>query len=507
MRWSSRAGACRSELIPAIAPHHSRAGACRPVILAAALAVIVLSLSAANAVAGKSRQRAQAPVGPEDTAARLTALLSNLPPKAHVGLLVLDLTTGATLFASEPDTPLKPASVLKLFVTAAGLEHFGPDFCYVTRVYVRDDEVWVSGAGDPGLGDPRIAERCGQRSCEVFDQWAAALKAAGVRRVARLVLDDSVFDDITRHPDWPNDQADRWYQAPVGALNVNDNCLDVRVEICDSPKLVLTPELPPDFVLDSLRLGKKHQPQARRRCDSDRFEFSGYVCRSDELGPISAGDPTVFFGYALKTALAKHGIVVADIVRRSIPDPIAVGGRLVAEHSTSLRDVLWRCNTFSQNLFAECLLKSLAAYGPDGRRTGQPGGWESGAAVVRATLSKMGVDLTGAVLRDGSGLSHSNRASAAQIVQLLAAMKRHRHADVFVESLAVPGELGSMRRRYARIGPGGRLRAKTGTLADVHSLAGYVERADGTLLAFALLCNGPLSSELPVQVAEILTED
>ena len=131
-----------------------------------------------------------------------------------------------------------------------------------------------------------------------------------------------------------------------------------------------------------------------------------------------------------------------------------------------------------QNLFAECLLKSLAAYGPDGRRTGQPGGWESGAAIVRATLSKLGVDLTGAVLRDGSGLSHSNRASAAQIVRLLAIMKRHRHADVFLESLAVPGELGSMRRRYARIGPGGRLRAKTGTLAQVHSLAGYVERAD-----------------------------
>ena len=223
------------------------------------------------------------------------------------------------------------------------------------------------------------------------------------------------------------------------------------------------------------------------------------------MGPVSAGQPTVFFGYALKTALAKQGIAVADVVRRTLPDPVAAGGRVVAEHSTCLPDVLWRCNTFSQNLFAECLLKSLAAYEADGRRCGQPGRWESGVAVERATLSKLGLDLSGAVLRDGSGLSHFNRVSAAQIVQLLAAMQRHRCCNVFMESLAIPGEDGSMRRRLARIGAGGRLRAKTGTLAQVHSLAGYVERADGTILAFALLCNGPVSGDVPVQVAEILT--
>jgi D-alanyl-D-alanine carboxypeptidase/D-alanyl-D-alanine-endopeptidase (penicillin-binding protein 4) len=484
----------------------SRAGVCRPGAGAVLLSAILISLPVAGAAAG-GLATSPASVTTGEKAARLAALLARLPAKAQVGLVVLDLSTGATVFAQDPETPLKPASVLKLFVTAAGLERFGPQFRYATRVYIRGDEVWVIGAGDPGLGDPRIAERYGQRPCEVFDEWATALKAAGPRRVSKLVLDDSVFEGTSRHPDWPASQADRWYQAPVGGLNINDNCLDARVDVRGNLNLVLTPDLPTDFVANSLRLGKKHQPVVRRRCSSDQFEFSGCVCRSDELGPVSAGQPTVFFGYALKTALARQGIAVADVVRRVIPDPGAAGGRLVAEHSTGLPDVLWRCNTFSQNLFAECLLKSLAAYGPDGRRTGQPGGWDSGVAVEQATLSKLGVDLSGAVLRDGSGLSHSNRVSAAQIVQLLAAMKRHRCANVFVDSLAAPGEDGSMRRRYARIGAADRLRAKTGTLAQVHSLAGYVDQADGTTLAFALLCNGPVSADMPVQVAEILAED
>ena len=102
----------------------------------------------------------------------------------------------------------------------------------------------------------------GQRPGEVFEEWAAALKATGVQRVAKLVLDDSVFDGTVRHPDWPADQADRWYQAPVGGLNLNDNCLDARVEVRGGVKLVLTPDLPADFVANSLKLGKKHQPVA-----------------------------------------------------------------------------------------------------------------------------------------------------------------------------------------------------------------------------------------------------
>ena len=87
------------------------------------------------------------------------ALLAKVPCQAQVGLVVLDLSSGATVYAQEANTQLKPASVLKLFVTAAGLERLGPQFRYATRVYTKDDEVWVIGAGDPGLDDPRIAER------------------------------------------------------------------------------------------------------------------------------------------------------------------------------------------------------------------------------------------------------------------------------------------------------------------------------------------------------------
>jgi D-alanyl-D-alanine carboxypeptidase/D-alanyl-D-alanine-endopeptidase (penicillin-binding protein 4) len=291
-------------------------------------------------------------------------------------------------------------------------------------------------------------------------------------------------------------------------LNFNDNCLDSRVRVRDGRvELLLQPHLSPEFLRNALRIGPKHAPRVTRRVDSDIFEFHGPVGRDDELGPTSVRRPALFFGHALRVALEARGIAVrGEIVRRRITASAAARATLLATHSTSLEDVLWRCNTFSQNFFAECLLKSLAAYGPNGQRTGEPGSWERGEDVLQATLKKLGVALDGAVLRDGSGLSHQNRVTAQQVVKLLTTMRRHRAAEVFVGSLAAPGEPGTMQRRYALPELRGRLRGKTGTIQGVQALAGYVSRADGTTLAFALLINGNDAATLPIRVCRALVE-
>ena len=439
---------------------------------------------------------------------RLAALLAKVPIQTQVGLVVLDVADGRLRFAHQPDKPLKPASLMKLLVSAAALEQFGPKFRYTTRAFVHDGDLLVIGAGDPALGDERLAQRHGRAPAHLFDDWALALKTRGIESLHRIVLDDSIFERQSRHPDWPIDQSDRWYQAPVGSLNFNDNCLDARAELHDGlVRLVLQPELPPTFIANSLTIGERHKPILRRRFDSDVFEFVGTMKHSINFGPASVRRPTVFFGYALKRALITRGIKVrGEVVRRTILPAARAAAVPLPEYSTRLTDVLWRCNTFSQNLFAECLLKSLTAYKPDGSRSGRPGSWKAGTQRVRLLLTDLGVDMNNAVLRDGSGLSHSNRLTAAQIARLLVQMHRHRHRTTFIDSLALPGEEGSMRNRYADSALRGRLHGKTGSLNGVRSLAGYVICQDNTRLAFALLCNGKIDAQLPMQVVRILVE-
>ena len=473
----------------------------------AGLLVLAMLSTAVPRVAAQSEGPPGTPAV-QEVRRRLSALLAKLPAETHAGLVVEDVTDGTRWFAHEPRRPLKPASVLKLFVTAAALERLGPDFRYETRVYARDGELWVIGCGDPGLGDERLAARRGQAVTSVFDEWAAALKARGVRSLKTIVLDDGVFDHVRRHPDWPVEQAHTWYQAPVGGLNFNDNCLDARVGLRNGVvDLVLQPPLPTGFIRNELAVGKQHRPSVTRGSNSDVFVFRGTVARTADLRPTSVGRPSVFFGHALKLALESRGTAVTgQVVRRTIPSAVLADATPLATHSTPLPDVLWRCNAFSQNLFAECVLKSLAAYEPGGGRSGRPGSWEDGVRVLHATLSDLGLTLEGAVFRDGSGLSHENRVTAEQVVQVLSIMWRHRHSGMFRESLSVAGREGTLRRRLDEPLLRERIRGKTGTIRGVRALAGYATRLDGTTLSFALLVNGVGANDLARQVCHVLVE-
>jgi D-alanyl-D-alanine carboxypeptidase/D-alanyl-D-alanine-endopeptidase (penicillin-binding protein 4) len=342
----------------------------------------------------------------------------------------------------------------------------------------------------------------------VFDRLAAALKAVGVTRIDRIAIDDSRFERLVRHPDWPDDQQDEWYQAPVGALNFNDNCVDAAARIADGkPVLTLTPNLPPEMYRNELRTSGKGAPAVVRAPDSDVVRYIGVVQKPLGFEPVAVRDPTLFAGLAFKQALRDRGVTVAgEVVRRTTDADSRRKARRVHVETGTLRDALLRANTYSQNLFAECLLKTIAAYGPDGQPTGHAGSWERGSFIIRKTLSDARLNLGDAVISDGSGLSHSNRVSAAQIVGLLQLMAKGPHAAAFRESLAQPGKPGTMQRGYAFPSLTGKMRAKTGTIAGVRTLAGYVRRPDGREVAFALLINGNGSAELRTKIARILAE-
>ena len=469
------------------------------------LAVVSLLLLAATATAQSQPSESQ-PQSRPALASRLEKLLSGHPADTRIGLAVLAADSGRVLFAHDADTPLKPASLQKLLVTAAALERFGADFRYETRVYLQGSELWIVGAGDPSLGDDRVAERRGQKQDQFIDDWTAALRTRNVTELSGIVLDDTVFEPPGRHFDWPEDQSDRWYQAPVGGLNLNDNCLDINIKAAGGAiQLELQPNVPADWVHSRLKLGKRQRPVVRRPANQDAFELSGTIVRGGALPSVSVRQPTDFFGAALRHGFEQRGLTVRGSV---VQQPLRAGSlpddQLVATYTTPLPDILWRCNRFSQNLFGECLLKTLAAYEPSGRRASDPGSWEAGRDVLCETLSRIGVDLDSATIRDGSGLSHYNRVTASQFATLLYRMRTHRHADVFLASLAEPGEPGSMAHRYDDPALRGRLRGKTGTITGVRCLAGYLTRPDGTVLTFALLINGEAPASLLTEVSKAI---
>lgn len=143
--------------------------------------------------------------------------------------------------------------------------------------------------------------------------------------------------------------------------------------------------------------------------------------------------------------------------------------------SRSIRDWIITTNLRSDNAYANILLRYL-------------GGYPS----VREALSSIGVDPKGYRMQDGSGLSRNNLATPRTLVTTLRAMHTAKGKDIFLASLPIAGESGTLKNRMLYTSAQGTVRAKTGTLRGVRALSGYVDTAYGTV-AFSAIANQPTS--------------
>jgi serine-type D-Ala-D-Ala carboxypeptidase/endopeptidase (penicillin-binding protein 4) len=196
--------------------------------------------------------------------------------------------------------------------------------------------------------------------------------------------------------------------------------------------------------------------------------------------PLFQAQPARFAGQAFRRALRRAGVKVSG---GAVAGVAPIGSQALLQWpSPSVAELIRLMNQPSDNYMAETLIKALGA------RFALDGSTAAGAAVVRATMARLGVRPR---LVDGSGLSRLDRTSPRQVVRLLRAMTRRPSADAaaFTGSLPVAGESGTLRLRMRRTAATGRCEAKTGTLHDVSSLAGYCTTVTGERLAFAFLMN------------------
>ncbi len=436
------------------------------------------------------------------------------PLSTESARIVLDLEGGR---------PLIPASTMKLITTAACLDRFGPDWpirTHVGRLPSGDPKVpWdlaVVGGGDPNLsgrfydGDAVAA----------FRRWAEVLKHRGVTAVGRLILDDSLFDAALVHPNWPANQREEWYEAPVSALSFADNCVEVHVapgeKVGDPARVWTVPETPYVAVVPNITTAadrKEHRFSLTRREDPGPAGALGtmslmaagrcWVKASEGTEDRTVFDPAAFFGLTLAATLKAEGVDVAGpVVRGRVAGP---DGRAPEAficdilHTSRLDQTVAVANKRSQGLYAECLLKLLGAYAPAPRPEGllppRQGSWKTGADEVIRWLTDSGIVAEGCVFDDGSGLSKENRLTAACLADVLRIMHA-RYGDAFVETLSAAGRDGSLRSRMKNTPAEGRVFGKTGYVAGVSALSGYVRAKSGRTLVYAILMNGFPAGEL-----------
>lgn len=451
-------------------------------------------------------------------------------------VLIVRSRDGAELASLNADDRMIPASNMKLVTTAAALSILQSDFRFNTelRLLQTDQEeapatpggaedaqetaspeklttLVIKGDGDPSLGDPTLLRRHDLDVEKLMDKWVGAVRDAGVTRIDRLAADDRVFDRKFIHETWPTDQLRYRYCAQVAGLNFHANVVEVWPIPADvigaTPRVELRPHVSLIETSNRAQTARSDTFWVDREIGSNTLIFWGKVKnRRRHPVQVTIHDPPMFLAWHFAEALRDAGISV-DRIDRIGDEEIIDDGQVLFRLHTTLYEIVRRCNSASQNLYAEALIKRLGH-----RYTGASGSWDNGAAAIRNFLRRrLGTSAAVIGIADGSGLSRDNRITARILVRLLRQMLDETDLGLdYRESLAISGTRGTLRKRF-RPALKGRVFAKSGFINGVCALSGYVmvpgpDADDGDeAVAFSLLFNN-IGKKIPIANVKRLQE-
>ena len=205
-----------------------------------------------------------------------------------------------------------------------------------------------------------------------------------------------------------------------------------------------------------------------------------------QLSPLLVERKDEFMS-AFANRLRDAGIVVEAPITS---DSYSKDALMLCLRSHKLKDVLMPMLKESDNLYAEALFFQIAA-----SQAARPAKAAHARQLIKRELSKAGVTGVPYRIADGSGLSLYNYVTPELMVKLLT--YAYRNTKVFMQlypALPVAGQDGTLKKRMTGPYTNGKVKAKTGTLTGISSLAGYLTTANNHVLAFSIINQGVLKN-------------
>jgi D-alanyl-D-alanine carboxypeptidase/D-alanyl-D-alanine-endopeptidase (penicillin-binding protein 4) len=428
------------------------------------------------------------------------------------------------LFASNESKRFLPASNMKLFTAAWTLKTLGAERTFTTKVWISPikvwNEVWPSQSPQPliltlaGDGDPSL-------TTEGLQSLAKQIitKKPGVPFIVTVAHDGfHAEENGGRYPDgWTLDDAIWYYGAPVGALAINRNEVDITItgtKPGDLAEVKTEPEAPfPLFApVKTVPVGDPAAGHVHYDFGNEEGPLSGTLVVEGSVAPgqvvtdgIAVPDPPAWAKTLLQQALKDNGAQLVEPQGAfGAGDPIALNGLV----SPPVKTLLIKFLKTSDNLYGEMLLRRTAqTLPPDPAEDASrdlPGGVTISStklagrahADMATWLKTAGVPTQGLRFSDGSGLSRYDMLTPVAVARLLGAVQKIKDGDALYNALPIAGVDGTLKKRMLGTAAVGNVRAKTGTFSIANCLSGYVTTKDGNRLAVSILTNFVPDGEL-----------
>jgi D-alanyl-D-alanine carboxypeptidase/D-alanyl-D-alanine-endopeptidase (penicillin-binding protein 4) len=328
------------------------------------------------------------------------------------------------------------------------------------------------------------------------------LAAHGIRKIkGGLIGSSGLFGGAPLGSGWEWDDLPNGYAAEFGPLVYADDCVEVVVTPADSvgqPAQIRYSPKVSGVNLNGTIVTADQSSEADlsfdRTIGSNQIVIWGSVPVQSEPQRrwISVHDPAGFFLTNLQAALERQGITVsggtiATATWRSNNTDFKL---LFADPSAPLHNIIQIANQHSVNLYSEMLVRVLGInYQSTHPEAAAHDAFTAGRDRIREWETKMPGTASAAVMADGSGLSRQNLLSASELVKVLVYMNRAQYHVDFINSLARPGEPGTLQYRFLGLPAGITLHAKTGSLSRVRSLSGYLSKDGQPRIVFSAICN------------------
>ncbi|MBC7387768.1 MAG: D-alanyl-D-alanine carboxypeptidase/D-alanyl-D-alanine-endopeptidase [Opitutaceae bacterium] len=417
--------------------------------------------------------------------------------QASWGFCLLSGKTGKQITEFKSNKSLVPASVQKIITTSAALAILGDTFRFKTQIFYAGKiengqlkgDLIVKGFGNPVLGSQKGSQ---QNTAEIIEEFVGKIQKAGIKEIqGKLIADVSYFEYEPVPAFWTWYDIGNYYAPQIGALNIAENQFELLFapgkKAGDSSKFIkATP------AIEGLKI-VNHTTTVNGGGDQTFIPGPPRSMEKHIYGKIPAGEsfkvkgaipqPEIFFLKTLKAALSKEGIKSGEITvtysQLSTQNPQLIH----TNYSQSISQICQYANYTSNNLTAECLLRTLGA------EKKNEGSTQAGLDVVQEFLKTRVGKVNGLKQVDGSGLSKYNLINASQLATYLFSISKEPWSKCFINTLPTSGTNGTLERFCDGANTTGRVFAKSGSMERIKCYAGYVKDKQGNLNPFAILVN------------------
>ena len=392
-----------------------------------------------------------------------------------------------------------PASLSKIPTALAFLDQFSMDKYFHTWVYktgnisegVLKGDLYLKGGGDPSFVN------------ESMMMLISQLKRSDIKKIdGRIYVDESYFDQDYYSSGRQKRRVDRAYDAPVSALSFNWNSISIYVRPGKArghkAKVYVDPPVPFVKIINKATTtsSSKTKLKVDRKLKGQSVEIivSGEISKSKDEKAFfkSVGDAALWAGYNFKYFLNQLGVeYTGDIEKKVVPKT----AEMIVEYDGWRMDrIVSAMSKFSNNFVAEMITKQL------GIKNNAPGNIDDGLEKIVQFLKKKGWKDKNYEFVNPSGFTRENKMRAEDLGNLLyTSLNDFRVSPEFLSALPISGTDGTLKKRMRQVMKE-KVRAKTGYLTGVVSLAGYLEpRGGGTPITFVFFYNGPYKNDWEVK--------